>query len=234
MNQNLASDAKTASMNNPPLERKRSGFLKTLGIILVTAIVSVAITFWVLTTTVFPSNFNPVKLSAAEQTALETKLVVFEGWGVAPRERNQKDAKLQPEIYNEQDADREIALSERELNGILANNSDIANRLVIDLSENLASARLLIPLDEDFPIMGGRNLKLSAGLELAYTGEQPVVVLKGVSVMGVPLPGAWLGGLKNVDLVKEFGGDAGFWKAFADGVEFVRIEQGRLVIKLKQ
>ncbi|MFA7593574.1 MAG: hypothetical protein WCY26_07530, partial [Thiohalobacteraceae bacterium] len=61
-----------------------------------------------------------------------------------------------------------------------------------------------------------------------------VVVLKGVSLMGVPLPNAWIGGLKNIDLVQEFGAEQGFWKAFADGVEDIRVEDGRLKITLKE
>ena len=45
---------------------------------------------------------------------------------------------------------------------------------------------------------------------------------------------AWLGGLKNVDLVDQFGGEAGIWKAFADGVEFAQIREGELKIKLRE
>jgi hypothetical protein len=52
--------------------------------------------------------------------------------------------------------------------------------------------------------------------------------------MGVPMPNAWLGGIKNIDLVKEFGEDKGFWKAFADGVEDIKIKEGHLRIKLKE
>ena len=52
--------------------------------------------------------------------------------------------------------------------------------------------------------------------------------------MGVPIPNAWLGGIKNIDLVKEFGADKGFWKTFSDGVENIKIEEGRLKIKLKE
>ncbi|OPZ64218.1 MAG: hypothetical protein BWY83_03244 [bacterium ADurb.Bin478] len=61
-----------------------------------------------------------------------------------------------------------------------------------------------------------------------------MVVLRGVSIMGVPIPNAWLGNLKNIDLVQEFGGDRGFWKAFADGVDYIRVADGRLMIKLKE
>ena len=59
-------------------------------------------------------------------------------------------------------------------------------------------------------------------------------MLKGVSLWGVPIPNAWLGGLKNVDLVKEFGAQRGFWQAFAAGVENIRVEEGNLSIKLKE
>ena len=52
--------------------------------------------------------------------------------------------------------------------------------------------------------------------------------------MGIPIPGAWLGGLKNIDLVSEFGDQQGFWKSFADGVENIRVEEGRLKVQLKE
>ena len=74
-------------------------------------------------------------------------------------------------------------------------------------------------MDEDFPVLGGQVLKVRAGMELAYRDGRPSVVLKGLTLMGVPMPNAWLGGIKDIDLVKEFGGAAGFWKSFADGVE---------------
>ena len=52
--------------------------------------------------------------------------------------------------------------------------------------------------------------------------------------MGVPVPSAWLGGLKNVDLVAEFGAEPGFWKTFSEGVEDIRIRDGHVQIKLKE
>jgi hypothetical protein len=73
-----------------------------------------------------------------------------------------------------------------------------------------------------------------AGLELAYTGGQPSVVLKGISVMGIPIPNAWLGNLKNVDLVQQYGGDPGFWRTVADGIDQVRVDDGRLFIRLRE
>ena len=93
---------------------------------------------------------------------------------------------------------------------------------------------MLVPVDEDFPILGGRILKVRAGLELAYRNNKPVVILKGISLMGVAIPNAWLGGLKNIDLVAEYGADAGFWKSFAAGVNNISVSEGKLRIELKE
>ena len=89
-------------------------------------------------------------------------------------------------------------------------------------------------LGHEFPVLGGKTLRFNAGVEMAYINGQPKVVLKGVSVMGVPIPSAWLGGLKNVDLVTEFGAGPGFWKSFSEGVENIRVEDGRIKLKLKE
>jgi hypothetical protein len=77
-------------------------------------------------------------------------------------------------------------------------------------------------------------LRIHAGLELAYRNARPVVILRGVSIMGVPLPDAWLGNLKNIDLVKEFGHGPGFWQNVAAGIEHIEIVDGRLRISLKE
>ena len=221
------------TLHNPKSEQASSGCLKIAVIILLTAAISIFVTFWILTKFVFLQQFTPVELSEKEQSSLEQKLRSFQGWGTPNTPESQDSETLRPEKYSESDEKRYVELSERELNGMLANNTDLAQRLAIDLSRDLASAKLLIPLDPDFPIMGGKTLKVAAGLELAYNNQRPVVILKGVSIMGVPVPGAWLGGLKNVDLISEFG-DSGFWKAFAEGVDLVKVEDSNLVIKLKE
>ncbi len=105
---------------------------------------------------------------------------------------------------------------------------------MIDLSDNLLSVKLLIPVDQEFPFIGGKTIKVTAGMELAFKNSHPIVMLKGVSLMGVPIPNSWLGGLKNIDLVKEFGHDEGFWKAFSEGVEEMHAEEGQFMIKLKE
>ena len=216
-------------------QEKKRGCLFIGTIILLTFIITVAGTYWVVTQIIFKKRFEPVELSIKEQQKLDKKLAVFEGISqpASANTLDQNDGALQPEKYSEAGADRKIALSERELNGLLASNTDMAERFAIDLSSDLASGKLLIPLDPDFPIMGGKTLKVTAGMELAFRNDRPIVKLRGVSVMGVPVPNAWLGGLKNVDLIQEFGG-GGFWKAFADGVEHISVDEGELIIQLRE
>jgi len=208
----------------------------------VTMLVTIGGTYWFLKAYVFAREFKPVELSVKEEQVLEEKLRAL-GYDVGVRQPGGEvdqpgdtDARgcLKPERYSEEGARREVSFNERELNALLAKNTDLAKKLAIDLSDDLVSAKLLVPLEDDFPVLGGKTLRFNAGVEMAYASEKPIIVLKGVSVMGVPVPNAWLGGLKNIDLVGEFGADEGFWKSFSDGVENIQVEDGRIKIKLKE
>ncbi len=235
----MSVDAGEPSTENQPVRGRRFDGLHVTLLVLLAIIVTAIASVWVWQTYIFPKQFKPVTLSAREEQVLDDKLERFERWGYKPNPAVSPASPgaappLEPEPYSEAGAKREVTLTERELNALLAKNTDLAQKLAIDLSDNLVSAKLLVPLDEDFPILGGKTLKVSAGLELAYQAGNPVVVLKGVSIMGVPIPNAWLGNLKNIDLVREYGQQGGFWKSFADGVESLTVEDGRLKIKLKE
>ena len=221
----------------------RSGFSgkQVVLIVLAVVVVSVGITYWFLRTYVYASEFEPVLLSAPEQAALDGKLadLGLDPTNVMPvaarsEDRFDEDGRLIPERYSEDASKRSVSLSEKELNALVASNPDLARRFAIDLSENLASSKLLIPVDPEFPVLGGKTLRVTAGLELDYRDRQPIVILRGVSVMGIPIPNAWLGNLKNVDLVGEFGGRPGFWQSFAAGVETIAVGDGTLDIELKE
>ena len=220
----------------PPAAKAHFGWLKILGIVLVATTIATAVALWAVTHYIFPKEFKPVTLSAKEEQVLEEKLERLDAFQKPQITRKQPTpgAPLEPERYSEKKATREIVLSEKELNALLAKNTDLAKKLVIDLSDGLASAKLLLPLDEDFPFLGGKTLKVAGGMVLAYREGKPIVALTGISIWGVPLPNAWLGNIKNVDLVGEFGDKGGFWGAFAAGIEDIKIAEGNLKIKLKE
>lgn len=215
-------------------------------IVFFTILVTIAGTYWVLKTYIFATDFTPVTLSAKEEKKLDAKLAALgyePGVQSTARPKSAQAAQddeidehgfLKPEAYTEKNAPREISFSERELNALLAKNTDLARKLAIDLAEGLVSAKLLVPFEEDFPILGGKTLRFNAGIGMTYQNEKPVIVLKGISIMGVPMPDAWLGGLKNIDLVGEFGADPGFWKSFSEGIENIQVSDGQITIKLQE
>ncbi len=244
-----------ASVNSATVKKGFSGKQVFL-IILATIFVAVVLTYFVLQHYVFAKEFKPVLLSQSETVELNEKLQALgfqpdtsnvnnepkkkkPFWGsgdkkVEEAEEYESESVLTPEAYSEDASKREINFSEKELNAMLAKNTDMAKRVAIDLANDLASAKMIIPMDPDFPFIGGKTLRVNTGLGLSFANDRPVVILKGVSIMGVPIPNAWLGNLKNVDLVQEFGLESGFWKTFSAGVEYINVADGMLQIKLKE
>lgn len=219
----------------PQTQPKGFSVMQTLGVVALAMLITAVGTVFAIKIFLFSAPFDPVTLSPKEEQQLSTKLSIFEGFGGTTESNSTTPATttLAPEKYTEDEGSRQVNFTEREINAMVAKNTDLADKLAIDLAQDMISIKLLIPLDPDFPMLGGKTFKVKAGAELAYKDGRPVVKLKGVSLMGVPMPNSWLGGLKNIDLVKEYGADEGFWKAFADGVESIGVEEGALQVQLK-
>jgi len=246
----LSGDVNIKERNNgvvSKMAKKRFGCLQALGLVAIAVIITAGVSILVFKTYFFPSEFKPVNLNSQEEKVLAEKFesLISIGAGVSSQRKDalHKSSKsgrfdststIEPVPYNKEGIKREIGFTERELNGLLAKNTDLAKKLAIDLSEDLISAKLILPVDEDFPIIGGKILRLRSGMVFTYTKGKPVVILKGITIMGVPIPNAWLGGIKNINLIEKFGTDEGFWKTFSDGVEDIRVEDGLLKIKLKE
>lgn len=234
--------------NTPNTEQKegKKGFsgAQVLAITAAVMVLTVGLTLagaWFL---FHPLPFTPVVLTRDEQRQLEAKLERVEAvTGVAAphvagdragRDEFTAEGRLRPEAYSEEGANREVSFSEREVNALVATNTDLADKVAVDLARDLVSIKMLVPMEPDFPFIGGKVLRVRAGMEIAYRAGRPVCKLKGVSLMGVPLPNAWLGGMKNIDLVQEFGGEQGFWKSFADGVASIQVGDGTIDIVMKE
>ena len=211
----------------------------TLAVMVLTAVATL-VAAWIFLN---PRPFTPVVLNQQEQRQLEAKLERVEAVtgvevrsaaGQAAKDEYTADGRLRPEAYSEEGANRRVSFSEREVNALVATNTDLADKVAVDLAKDLVSVKMLVPLEPDFPFFGGKTLRVRAGVEVAYRAGKPVIRLKGVSLMGVPLPNAWLGGMKNIDLVREFSGEPGFWKAFSDGVESIKVGDGTIDIVMKE
>jgi hypothetical protein len=234
----------------PVRQPRRFGCLQVALLLLVAVLITAAATVWVARTYLYPAPIEPVVLSVEERQVLEEKLERVQQAAPAPRPGPRpplvdRDARgevlvdpeargepLVPELYREDPATRVLYFTQRELNALVAGQPDLAERVALHLSDDLVSATVLVTLPPDFPFMAGRTVRVDAGLGVRHVQGRPEVTLRGVSIMGVPLPEAWLGGLKGRDLVTLYGGEPGFWQAFADGVADLRVEQGRLRVEL--
>lgn len=84
------------------------------------------------------------------------------------------------------------------------------------------------------PLVGGRTLRLTSGLAVGVAEGQLSLAVRGISLGGIPLPGAWWGDIKNRDLVATFGEDGGFWDAVSRGVSSVEVTDGELILELRE
>jgi hypothetical protein len=213
----------------------RSGFsgLQVTLIVVVAMVVTLLAGWWLVTTYIFPTAIEPVELSREEIIDLDLKL---ERLGIQRRAVDGSSVEFDalPQPYTETGVAREVTFSERELNGLIAKDKEFGSRVALDLAPDLVSLNALIPVPDDFPVMPGKMVRVRAGAEMTFNGDRPMLILKGVSVMGVPVPNAWLGNLKGEDLFTKFGDEAGFWKAFGDGIEHIEVREGQLFIRLKE
>lgn len=220
----------TGNTNEGTSSKRLSGG-KLFLIIFFSVVLALVAGAWLIKAYIFPSALKPVELSQKEQVKLNSKLQLL---GYSVNTRNENGDALEPQAYSEENTKHEVIFSEKEINSLIGKNTNLAQKMAIDFSGNLASARIVFPVDPDFPILGGKTIKANAGVSISYKGGKPSIILKGLSLWGVGVPNAWLGNLKNVDLIQEFGDSAGFWKTFADGVEFIEVKDGELHIKLKE
>ena len=221
-------------------KKSRFGWRHILGIVFIAIIVTALLSAWWVKRNIYAPQFKPTRLSAQEQQVLDSKLATLEESAGKEKPSVNKvipdhaRVPIEPEPYREDNAKREIRLSEKELNALIAKDPETAKRVAIDLADDLVSVKLLIPVDEEVPIVGGKTLRLFFGVRLSYAEGRPIVAISGVSLGGVPLPSAWWGDIKNKNLVEEFGSEGGFWDQFSKGVADITVRDGQLRIKLKE
>lgn len=156
---------------------------------------------------------QPVILAPAEKTAVTAKVEAIQN------PTYEKGAK-------------EIILTERELNGLLNENTGLGHSLKFELAEGAIHARVETDLDPDLPVIGGKHLKARARFLLDGDPSHPAFVLDDLTVWGISLPNEWLAGIKGRDLLADILGGGKNGKL--PGVEELRVEPGRLVIRLAE
>ncbi len=201
---------------------------------------TILLTAWWMNKNIYAAPFTPTQLTAQEQQVLNSKMAQLTDQRHTTIDSTQTEpagstpGPLEPEPYREEESKREIQLSEKELNALIAKDPETAQYVAVDLADDLVSVKLLVPMAPEFPLLGGKTLKLNFGVVLRYENDKPVVAIRGMSLGGVPLPQSWWGDIKNVNLVEQFGTEGGFWDQFAKGVENISVHEGQFRVKLKE
>lgn len=207
-------------MNNPA----RKGLPVIITLAVIAAVIAASLTLVVARIWIFPPEVSPVVLAPQEKEALEQKLRVLKQ---VPAEDPM------PRRYEESPEDRIIYLTQREINAVIAADPSLAGKAAIHLSEDMISAVILVTLPDGIPVISGRNVRVEAGVRVGHTGTRLSFIVEGVSILGIPMPSAWLGGLKGRDLIAHDGADGEIRQIF-EGVRDLRVEDGRLRIELAE
>jgi len=213
-------------MENTPSTKRSFGCLHALLVLITLLLIAILGSLWWMKRNVYATEFTPVTLKPAEQVILDSKLKQLNPVVIA--------ATNTPEAYTETEASRRVVLSEKELNALIARDPEAAKNVAIDLADNLVSVKIIAPMDPDLPLFGGKTFKFNMGVSLSYTNQKPNITIRGISLGGIPLPGAWWGDIKNKNLVEEFGTQGSFWDHFSRGVEYLEVKDGSFILHLKE
>jgi hypothetical protein len=118
------------------------------------------------------------------------------------------------------------------LNGLLNERTTLGQTISFELVTDAIHARVETDLNADLPVVGGRRLKARARFLVNSVPGKPSFILEDVTVWGISLPNDWLAGMKGHDLFGEIlgGGTSGS----IAGVKELKVESGRLIIKLAE
>lgn len=138
---------------------------------------------------------------------------------LAPEEK----IELQERIY--EPGAKSFSLTEREVNGLLNENTNLGKDVRLELGDDAIHARVRTTLAEDFPILGGHTVNGRARFRVS-TAEG--IILDDVTVFGISLPNAWLGELKGKNLLTSVTGN------LPKGVKSISVTDGKLNVELEE
>jgi hypothetical protein len=200
--------------------------------LLLVIVATVAITLWWI-----QRPIKPVVLSPEEKKVVETKLQQMRSEPATARDgrpsttpRENSASSPVPSRYVA--GGRELRLTERELNGLLNQNTDLGKTVRLELDADAINAYVAVPIPKDFPVGGGRTFRARGRFHLALSKDQaPVAMLEDVTVLGLSLPKEWLGGIKGKNFLADAVGersDAATWK----GIKSLRVVPGAIVLEV--
>jgi len=237
----------------PPAAKKTRWLLYGCGsflALLLLIFATVAITLWWI-----QRPIKPVVLSAPEKAVVDEKLRHLGGGGarasapatpkpvapvpnrgvelvelpgvvVPPTDPNAKPDRLYVP------GSKVLTITEREINGLLNLNTDLGQSVRLEFERDAVNAYVAVPIPKDFPIGGGKMFRARGSFRVSLGNSgAPYAVLEDVTVFGLSLPKAWLGGLKGENLISQAMGQRN-GSPILKGIKTLRVEPGALVLEV--
>lgn len=124
-----------------------------------------------------------------------------------------------------------LRLTDREVNGLLNQNTDLGNKVRLEFAKDAVNAYLALPIPEDFPVGAGTIFRMRGRFRVSIGGQgQPYAILEDITIFGLSLPKAWLGGIKGENLLGDALGNGG---GVLQGVKSLKVEPGALVLEVE-
>ena len=218
-----------ASADRPIIRQGPSGkkiLLITLGVFVLGCGLAAATTAWWIKRNIYASPIQPVSLTQNEQQALDAKIHVLEA-GTAPAG--------QPEA-SPGEQERTLVITAKEINAYLAS-QQLGETVKVQLGSDSISATMLVPVPQDsgLPLVSGTTLRLSLSMGARMNEAKKVALeVKDVRVGGIPVPNAWLGDIKGVNLTDDsLQNDPGLQR-FLAGIQSLKITPDGLRVVLAE
>lgn len=212
-----------------PLQRRPSGsrtLLIVAGVFLLGCGLAAATTAWWVKRNIYADPIQPVSLSAQEQQTLEAKLNVLEA-SAAPAS--------QPEA-SPGEQERTLVITTKEINAYLAG-QNLGETVKVNLGADSISATVLVPVpaDSGLPLVAGTTLRLGLNIHARMDDQKKVALeVSDVRVGGLPMPNAWLGNIKGVNLAAENLEKDPALQRFLAGIQSLKITSEGLRIVLAE
>ena len=184
---------------------------------------------------------KPVVLSSKEKVAVDAKLQRIQGGTPAstnPGARSgtpQPDSGLEPEVPQRfyVPGSKELKITEREINGLLNANTDLGKSVRLEFDQDAINAYVAVRIPDDFPVGGGKMFRARGRFRVSLgNGGKPFAILEDVTVFGLSLPKAWLGGIKGENLIGE-AMTGNNQSPVLKGIKSLKVEPGALVLELQ-
>lgn len=222
MNDSITPRASVGPSLSPSSWKKK--LLIVFAIILGCCGLAAAATAWWVKRNIYASPLLPVSLTQQEKQAFDEKVSAISGSPADGKSNEQRAAEEK----------RTLTLSDKEINAFL-NEKGIGDRVKVELSEGGVQATALVPVDKEVPVFGGKTIRLAVALAGNMGADrQPAFRIADVSVGGVPVPNAWLGDLKGVNLLASSIESDPLVKRFLAGIREFEFKKGTIRVLLNE